>query len=177
MLGVDSAMPGNPVLKRLLDAGAQFTEMSQSTAEKLVNEFVRNGQVRRKDAEKTVRQLVDRGRASTEHLLSSIQSEVAKQLGRFADRIDDVEDRIEDLAQQLGLRAKKSAPAQTAPAQQRPRRRRLPRRRPGQEGSGEEGSGEEGSGEEGSRQEGRPRKQPTGSSGVARVVTKKAAKR
>ena len=63
-----------------------FTEMSQSTAEKLVNEFVHNGQVRRKDAEKTVRQLVERGRSSTEQLLSSIQTEVAKQLGRFADR-------------------------------------------------------------------------------------------
>src|SRR6186997_313926 len=109
-------MPGNAVLKRLLDAGVQFTEMSQSTAEKVVNELVHNGQLRRKDAEKSVRQLAERGRSTTEHLLTAIQAEVAKQLGRFADRMDDVEDRIEDLAEQLGLKAKQAAPAKKAPA-------------------------------------------------------------
>ena len=31
-------MPANTILKRLLDAGMQFTEMSQTTAERLVKE-------------------------------------------------------------------------------------------------------------------------------------------
>ena len=66
-------MAPNTILKRLLDAGMQFTEMSQNTAEKLVGEFVQAGQVRRKDAERTVQRLVDRGRSSTEQLARSIQ--------------------------------------------------------------------------------------------------------
>ena len=170
-----AAMTANTILKRLLDAGMQFTEMSQSSAEKLVNEFVKNGQLRRKDAEKTVQQLVERGRSSTEQLFSAVQTEVAKQLGLFADRIDDLEDRIEDLAELLGLAAKanqdaspsappvtassveapaekaamaaKKAPAKKAPAKKAPAKKAPAKKAPG-----------------------------TGS-GVAKVATKKAAKR
>ncbi|MEP7114743.1 MAG: hypothetical protein ABI862_15860, partial [Ilumatobacteraceae bacterium] len=113
-------MTGSPVLKRLLDTGAQFTEMSQKNAEKLVGEFVKAGQLRRKDAEKTVQQLVERGRSTTEHVISLIQAEVSKQLGRFAQRLDDVEARVEDVAGNFGLAsnasAKKAAPtAKKAP--------------------------------------------------------------
>ncbi|MEP7048088.1 MAG: hypothetical protein ABI949_15460, partial [Ilumatobacteraceae bacterium] len=106
-------MTGSPVLKRLLDTGMQYTEMSQKNAEKLVSDFVKAGQVRRKDAEKTVQRLVERGRSTTEHLVGVVQSEVAKQLGRFAQRLDDVEARVEDVASGLGLRSK--APAHSAP--------------------------------------------------------------
>ena len=113
-------MTGSPLLKRLMDTGAQFTEMSQKNAEKLVAEFVKAGQVRRKDAEKTVQQLVERGRATTEHVISLIQSEVSKQLGRFAQRLDDVEARVEDVAGNFGIAskvsAKKAAPAKKAAA-------------------------------------------------------------
>ena len=111
-------MTGSPLLKRLLDTGAQFTEMSQKNAEKLVAVFSKAGQIRRKDAEKTVQQLVERGRATTEHVISLIQAEVSKQLGRFAKRLDDVEARVEDVAGNLGLAskvsAKKAAPAKKA---------------------------------------------------------------
>ena len=107
-------MTGSPVLKRWLDTGMQYTEMSQKNAEKLVSDFVRAGQVRRKDAEKTVKQLVERGRTTTEHVVSLIQSEVSKQLGRFAKRLDDVEARVEDVAGNFGLGSK--TPAKKAPA-------------------------------------------------------------
>ena len=36
-------MTGNAQIKRLLDAGMHFTEMTQEQAEKLVKEFVKNG--------------------------------------------------------------------------------------------------------------------------------------
>ena len=74
-------MSGNPLLKRLLDAGMQFTEMSQEQAEKLVKEFVKTGQARRKDSEQMVQQLVDRGRSATEQIVSTVQAELSKQLG------------------------------------------------------------------------------------------------
>jgi diacylglycerol O-acyltransferase / wax synthase len=125
-------MTGPPILKRLLDTGAQFTEVSQKNAEKIVAEFVKAGDMRRKDAEKTVQQLVERGRATTEHVIGLIQSEVSKQLGRFAQRLDDVETRVEEVAGNLGFASKparksagpsgvakvatKKAPAKKAPA-------------------------------------------------------------
>ena len=107
-------MTGSPVLKRWLDTGLQYTEMSQQNAEKLVSDFVKAGQVRRKDAEKAVKQLVERGRTTTEHVVSLIQSEVTKQLGKFAQRLDDVEARVEDVAGNFGYGSKtaaKKAPA------------------------------------------------------------------
>src|SRR4026207_366087 len=107
-------MTGSPLLKRLLDTGAQFTEMSQKNAEKAVAEFVKAGELRRKDAERAGQQLVARGRATTEHVISLVQAEVSKQLGRFAQRLDDVESRVEEVAGNLGFAQKK--PAQKAPA-------------------------------------------------------------
>jgi polyhydroxyalkanoate synthesis regulator phasin len=113
-------MSGNPLLKRLLDAGMQFTEMSQEQAEKLVKEFVKNGQARRKDSEQLVQQLVDRGRSVTEQVVSVVQTELTKQLGKFACRLDEIESRVEELAQKVGLAskpaAKKAAPKAAAPA-------------------------------------------------------------
>jgi polyhydroxyalkanoate synthesis regulator phasin len=170
-------MTANTILKRLLDAGMQFTEMSQSSAEKLVNEFVKNGQLRRKDAEKTVQQLVERGRSSTEQLFSAVQTEVAKQLGRFADRIDDLEDRIEDLAESLGLAAKAnqdaspSAPVTAssvgAPAEQAAKAATPAKKAPAKKAPAKKAPAKQA-----------PAKQAPGtSSGVAKVATKKAAKR
>ena len=110
-------MPAQTIIRRLLDAGMQFSEMSQSTAEKLVSEFVKTGQLRRKEAEQTVQALVERGRSSTERLVATVQSEVGKQLGRFADRIDGIEDRIEDLAESAQMMARRtSTGATTQPA-------------------------------------------------------------
>ncbi len=119
------SMSGNALLKRLLDAGMNFTEISQDQAEKLVKEFVKGGQARRKDTEKLVHEMVERGRSATEGLVSTVQAEISKQLGKFASRLDDVESRVEVIAQKVGLASKpaakaapvkKAAPAKKAPA-------------------------------------------------------------
>ena len=110
-------MSGKPLLKRLLDAGMQFTEVSQEQAEKIVNELVKSGKARRKDSEELVQQLVDRGRSATEQLVSTVQSEISKQMGRFAGRLDDLESRVEEIAQRAGVAskpAKKAAPVKKA---------------------------------------------------------------
>ena len=96
-------MTGNALLKRLLDAGMNFTEISQVQAEKLVKEFVKGGQARRKDTEQLVHEMVGRGRSATEGLVSTVQAEITKQLGKFASRLDDVEGRVEHIAQRVGL--------------------------------------------------------------------------
>ncbi len=178
-----AAMTANTILKRLLDAGMQFTEMSQSSAEKLVNEFVKNGQLRRKDAEKTVQQLVERGRSSTEQLFSAVQTEVAKQLGRFADRIDDLEDRIEDLAESLGLAAKAnqdaspSAPPVTASSVEVPAEQAAKAATPAKKAPAKKAPAKQAPAKQAPAKKAPAKQAPGTSSGVAKVATKKAAKR
>jgi polyhydroxyalkanoate synthesis regulator phasin len=109
-------MSGNALIKRLLDAGMQFTGMTQEQAEKIVKELVRNGQARRKDSEKLVEELVSRGREVTETAVAAMQAEWTKQLGRFAARLDDIESNVEDIAQKLGITKKPAPAAKKAPA-------------------------------------------------------------
>jgi len=111
-------MTGPTVLKRLVDTGASYAEMSQKNAEKLVSDFVKAGQVRRKDAEKMVQRLVERGREQTQYLIGVIKTEVTKQLGVFAGRLDDIETQLEEIAGNLGLASmvptKRAAPVKKA---------------------------------------------------------------
>jgi polyhydroxyalkanoate synthesis regulator phasin len=95
-------MPDTSLLKRLLDAGMHFTETSQEQAEKVVNQLVKDGKARRKDSEELVQQLVRRGRKATEQMVSTVQAEISKQMGKFAGRLDDIESRVEELAQRRG---------------------------------------------------------------------------
>ena len=77
-------MTGPTVLKRLVDTGASYAEMSQKNAEKLVSDFVKAGQVRRKDAEKMVQRLVERvSRAVAERDAGPLEP-----LGRGDDELD-----------------------------------------------------------------------------------------
>jgi len=99
-------MATNPLLKKMLDAGMQFTEMSQKQAEKLVKEFVKAGQARKKDSDEMVRQIVDRGRNLSEQIVATVQAELANQMSKFAGRLDDVEGRVEALAAKVGVAAK-----------------------------------------------------------------------
>lgn len=108
-------MAANPLLKRMLDAGMQFTEMSQKQAEKLVKEFVKAGQARKKDSDEMVRQIVDRGRNLSEQIVATVQAEFAKQAARFASRLDDLEATVEGLAARVGQVVKVS-PEKTAPS-------------------------------------------------------------
>jgi polyhydroxyalkanoate synthesis regulator phasin len=108
-------MSANKIIKRLMDAGMQFTEMSQDQAERLVREFVKQGQTRRKDAEALVAELVERGRLGTEQFAAAVQAEVARQFGRVASRLDELEAQVAELAGKLGVPMKK-APAKKAPA-------------------------------------------------------------
>ncbi|MFZ4720764.1 MAG: hypothetical protein ACOYMR_15165, partial [Ilumatobacteraceae bacterium] len=108
-------MGSHHTIKRLLDAGMQFTEMTQEQAERIVKELVKNGEARRKDSEKLVEELVSRGREVGGTAVASAQQELTKQLGRFASRLDELEALIEEMAKKLGISTGKKAPA-AAPA-------------------------------------------------------------
>jgi len=123
-------MTAKPLLKKLLDTGVMFSGMTQDQAEKLVRELVKAGEARRKDSAKLVEQLLSRSREVGGSTLASLQAEIAKQLGRVAGRLDVIEQRVEELAQRVGLMSKAEpvaapaaatkAPAKKAPAKKAP---------------------------------------------------------
>lgn len=67
-------------IKRYLDAGVAFTQMTRERAEEIVKELVKQGEVARKEAESRVEELVDRSRRQTEELVGLVRAEVARQL-------------------------------------------------------------------------------------------------
>ena len=73
-------MPQNDSLKRYLDAGMAFTQMTRSRAEAIVKDLVKAGEIQQKQAQKQVDDLLERSRKNTEQLLDVIRSEVTSQL-------------------------------------------------------------------------------------------------
>ncbi len=103
------------VIKRLVDAGVEFTGVSQAKAESLVRKLVRDGELRRRDAEAAIAALVDRGKDTAETIVVTLQRELSAQLDKLAVRIDDVERRVEEV---IGMVARTTgaATAGTTPA-------------------------------------------------------------
>jgi polyhydroxyalkanoate synthesis regulator phasin len=90
-----------PQIQKLIEAGAQFSEVSRKQAEDLVSSLVKAGEVRRNDADALIQTLVERGKQTSEQILALIQRETAKQIAVIAARFDDLEDNVEDLAAQV----------------------------------------------------------------------------
>lgn len=73
-------MAQNPLIKRYLDAGMAFTQMTQSRAEAIVKELVKAGEVQAQRTEELVSQLVERSRKNTDKLLEVVRKEVRDQI-------------------------------------------------------------------------------------------------
>jgi polyhydroxyalkanoate synthesis regulator phasin len=73
-------MAQNDLLKRYLEAGMSFTQMTRSRAEGIVKDLVKAGELQREQTQERVDDLVDRSRKNTEHLMSLIRREVSQQL-------------------------------------------------------------------------------------------------
>lgn len=76
-------MAQNPLIKRYLDAGMAFTQMTQAKAEAIVRDLVSAGEVQANGIEEMVNELIDRSRRNTEALLELVRSEVRDQLVSF----------------------------------------------------------------------------------------------
>jgi polyhydroxyalkanoate synthesis regulator phasin len=92
-------MAQNEIVKRYLDAGANFTELTQRRAEAIVKDLVKTGEVQAEQAQQAVQDLLDRSRRSTERFLELVRHEVRaqvaglglaskKELARLEKRID-----------------------------------------------------------------------------------------
>ena len=97
-------MTSNDLIKRLIDAGLSFTQMSQAKAEEIAKDLQEAGQLRVDEAQATVQDLMARGRENTEHLMRLVQREVSKQLESMGVDLSDLESRVEDLAARVGIR-------------------------------------------------------------------------
>ena len=76
-------MAQDPPIKRFLDAGVQFTEMTQSRAEAIVKDLVKAGEVQTEQAQKFVDDLVTRSRKNTDKLLEAVRKEVQQQVSNL----------------------------------------------------------------------------------------------
>jgi polyhydroxyalkanoate synthesis regulator phasin len=97
-------MTNNDLIKRLIDAGLNFTQMSQAKAEEIAKDLQEAGQLRVDEAQATVQELMSRGRENTENLMRLVQREVGKQLEAMGVDLSDLEARVEDLAARIGIR-------------------------------------------------------------------------
>ena len=97
-------MTSNDLIKRLIDAGLSFTQMSQAKAEEIAKDLQEAGQLRVDEAKDTVQDLMARGRENTENLMRLVQREVSKQLESMGVDLSDLESRVEDLAARVGIR-------------------------------------------------------------------------
>src|SRR5882724_7278207 len=71
------------VLKRYLDAGMAFTEVTEKKARAIVKDLVKTGEIQTKDASRRVEELLDRSRKNTKDLRTIVQSEVQKQIKKL----------------------------------------------------------------------------------------------
>ena len=76
-------MAQNDRLKRYLDAGVSFSEMTRSRAQSIVKDLVRAGEVQREQTQEWVEELVDRSRKNREHLVGLVRREVSEQLANM----------------------------------------------------------------------------------------------
>ncbi len=117
-------------LQKLLEASAQFGEMTRQQAEGTVKKLVKGGAIRRSETEAAVQAMLDRGRSFAE----AVQHEVTKQLGRLASRVDELEGQLESLVSRAnpaaGSPPAKKAPAKKAVAKKAPAKRAPAKRAP-----------------------------------------------
>jgi polyhydroxyalkanoate synthesis regulator phasin len=123
-------MAQTDMLKRYLDAGVAFTQMTQQRAEEIVRELVRAGEVQTGQAQERVEEILERSRENTDRLLGMIRDEIRTQIANLGlvpkSELDDVRRELNELrarqaatgtaAAKAATTAKKTAPAKAAAA-------------------------------------------------------------
>ena len=116
------------VVRKYLDAGVSYAQVTREKAEEIVKDLVKAGEVRAEDAQAAVKDLVERSRKSSEALSERIRSEVRDQLVKVqpATQAD-----VDALAKRVAAveRATKK-PAARKPAARKPAARKPAARKP-----------------------------------------------
>jgi polyhydroxyalkanoate synthesis regulator phasin len=106
-------MAQRDVLKRYLDAGMAFGDMTRARAEGIVKDLVKAGELPRKRAEKSIEELVEASRRNTDAIVALVQSQVKEQLSSLGLA---TKDDIARLEAKIAGAARTPAPAKKAPA-------------------------------------------------------------
>ena len=132
-----SLMAQTNVLKKYLDAGVSFTNMTQAKAEALVKELVKAGEVQTEQAQTMVFELLERSRKNTEALIDQIRKEIsasAESLGlaTIADltRLENLIAAITPGSGPAKKAAAEKAPATKAPAKKAPAKKTAAKKAP-----------------------------------------------
>jgi len=110
-------MAQTDLLKRYLDAGLAFTQMTQQKAESIVRDLVNAGEVQASEAKERRDELIERSRQNTEKLLDTVRKEVNDQIRALglATQSDVQALRLEIQSLKKASAAPKKAAATTAP--------------------------------------------------------------
>ena len=76
-------VPSTDPLRRYLDAGLEFTQLTRQRAEEVVRDLTRTGEVNRDQAAAWVEDLLDRSRQSTEMVLGLIRKELDDRIAQL----------------------------------------------------------------------------------------------
>jgi len=76
-------MAQTDALKKYLDAGMAFTQVTRKRAEQVVKELVAAGELHRSQAKSAIEDLIERSRSNAELLSEQVRKEVASQLARL----------------------------------------------------------------------------------------------
>jgi polyhydroxyalkanoate synthesis regulator phasin len=98
-------MANNERIRKYLDAGSVFGQVTRGRAEEIVRELVNAGDIQRSQAQEWVDTLVERSRKTSEQIIEMVRHEVSTQLSRVDGRA------IENLSKQVADVLKKSADA------------------------------------------------------------------
>lgn len=113
-------------LRKYVEAGIAFTQLTKAKAEAIVRELVKAGDVQREQAQERAEDLLDRSRKSTEGLVGIVRREIGQQLSSigFATKedLDAFEARLESrlAAMAAKLADRPEEPAEPASARRRP---------------------------------------------------------
>jgi polyhydroxyalkanoate synthesis regulator phasin len=98
-------MANNERIRKYLDAGSVFGQVTRGRAEEIVRELVNAGDIQRSQAQEWVDTLVERSRKTSEQIIEMVRHEVSTQLSRVDAKA------IENLSKQVADVLKKSADA------------------------------------------------------------------
>jgi polyhydroxyalkanoate synthesis regulator phasin len=127
-------MARRDVLKRYLEAGLDFTSVTQGRAEALVRDLVKAGEVQADQTREVVADLIERSRKNSEHLLRTVRKEVRAQITSLGlasqDDLDRLEERISKMLGVAKAPSAKKASTKTSgarkPAKKKPAAKRKP---------------------------------------------------
>jgi polyhydroxyalkanoate synthesis regulator phasin len=108
------------LLKRYLDAGMAFTQLTQKKAEAIVKDLVKAGEVQTGEAGRRVEELLERSRQNTEGLMEVVRSEVRSQVSKLGlvpkQELDAVKRELASLKAKQPATVVAKAPAAKKPA-------------------------------------------------------------